>query len=72
MGKWKGLSDFDKGQIVMARRLGQSISKTACLVGCSLLAVVSTHKNVATKDNRWTGVRVMGAQGSVLLVGSKS
>jgi len=33
MGKRKNLSEFDKGQIVMARRLGQSISKTAALVG---------------------------------------
>ncbi len=28
MGKLKDLSEFDKGQIVMARWLGQSISKT--------------------------------------------
>ncbi|MBN3309347.1 CUX2 protein, partial [Amia calva] len=41
MGKCKDLSDFDKGQIVMARRLGQSISKTAALVGCSWSAVCS-------------------------------
>ncbi|ROL49707.1 hypothetical protein DPX16_16033 [Anabarilius grahami] len=40
MGKRKDLSEFDKGQIVMARRLGQSISKTAALVGCSRSAVV--------------------------------
>ncbi|KAK3528757.1 hypothetical protein QTP70_011190 [Hemibagrus guttatus] len=33
MGKHKDLRHFDKGQIVMARRLGQSISKTAGLVG---------------------------------------
>ncbi|ROL46582.1 hypothetical protein DPX16_21766 [Anabarilius grahami] len=39
MGKRKDLSEFDKGQIVMARRLGQSISKTAALVGCSRSAV---------------------------------
>lgn len=44
MGKSKDLSDFDKGQIVMARRLGQSISQTAALVGCSRCAVVSTYK----------------------------
>ncbi|MCI4384884.1 hypothetical protein PGIGA_G00043950 [Pangasianodon gigas] len=44
MGKGKDLSDFDKGQIVMARRLGQSISKTAGLVGCSRYAVVSTYQ----------------------------
>nr|XP_055063695.1 fibroblast growth factor receptor 1-A-like isoform X2 [Misgurnus anguillicaudatus] len=43
-GKRKDLSDFDKGQIVMARRLGQSISKTAALVGCSQSAVVSTYQ----------------------------
>ncbi|ROL42707.1 hypothetical protein DPX16_14114 [Anabarilius grahami] len=29
MGRNKDLSDFDKGQIVMARRLGQSISEMA-------------------------------------------
>ena len=35
MGKCNDLSEFDKGQIVMARWLGQSISKTAALVGRS-------------------------------------
>ncbi|KAM4738727.1 uncharacterized protein FYW61_003426 isoform 1-T3 [Anableps anableps] len=44
MGKGKDLSDFEKGQIVMARRLGQSISKTASIVGCSRAAVVSTFQ----------------------------
>ncbi|KAK3567713.1 hypothetical protein QTP86_022674, partial [Hemibagrus guttatus] len=39
MDKCKDLSEFDKGQIVMARRLDQSISKTAALVGCSRSAV---------------------------------
>ncbi|KAK3509683.1 hypothetical protein QTP70_008426 [Hemibagrus guttatus] len=39
MDKRKDLSEFDKGQIVMARRLDQSISKTAALVGCSRSAV---------------------------------
>ncbi|KAK3544172.1 hypothetical protein QTP86_006027, partial [Hemibagrus guttatus] len=39
MGKRKDLSEFDKGQIVMARRLDQNISKTAALVGCSRSAV---------------------------------
>ncbi|MCI4375471.1 hypothetical protein PGIGA_G00109860 [Pangasianodon gigas] len=33
MGKDKDLSNFDQGQIVMARRLDQSISKTA---GCGV------------------------------------
>ncbi|XP_056401403.1 acidic leucine-rich nuclear phosphoprotein 32 family member E isoform X3 [Hyla sarda] len=48
MGKRKDLSDltdFEKGQIVMAMRLGESISKTAGLVGCSRYAVVSTYQN---------------------------
>ncbi|XP_071971093.1 acidic leucine-rich nuclear phosphoprotein 32 family member E isoform X1 [Engystomops pustulosus] len=48
MGQRKDLSDlsnFDKGQIVMAMRLGESISKTAGLVGCSRSAVVSTYQN---------------------------
>ena len=44
MGKCKDLSDFDKGQIVMARWLGQSISKIAALVRCSWSAVVSTYQ----------------------------
>lgn len=44
MGKRKDLSDFDVGQVVMARRLGQSISKTAALVGCSRAAVVSVSQ----------------------------
>uniref|UniRef100_A0A671YBG6 Tc1-like transposase DDE domain-containing protein n=1 Tax=Sparus aurata TaxID=8175 RepID=A0A671YBG6_SPAAU len=44
MGKCKDLSDFNRGQIVMARRLGQSISETAGLVGCSRSAVVSTYQ----------------------------
>ncbi|KAK3539994.1 hypothetical protein QTP70_019643, partial [Hemibagrus guttatus] len=35
MGKRKDLSEFDKDQIVMARRPDQNISKTAALVGCS-------------------------------------
>lgn len=30
MGKRKDMSDFDKGEIVMARRLGWSISEMAC------------------------------------------
>ncbi|KAK3564091.1 hypothetical protein QTP86_007551 [Hemibagrus guttatus] len=39
MDKCKDLSEFDKGHIVMARPLDQSISKTAALVGCSRSAV---------------------------------
>ncbi|KAK3557806.1 hypothetical protein QTP86_002693 [Hemibagrus guttatus] len=44
MGKRKDLSEFDKGQIVMARPLDQNISKTAALVGCSRSAVVSIYQ----------------------------
>ena len=44
MGKHKDLSEFDEGQIVMAGRLGQSIFKTAALVGCSRSTVVSIYQ----------------------------
>ncbi|GFW74053.1 uncharacterized protein TNCV_545771 [Trichonephila clavipes] len=43
MGKAVDLSDFDRGQIVMARRLGTSISETAQLLGCSRSTLVSTY-----------------------------
>ncbi|GBM03371.1 hypothetical protein AVEN_256914-1 [Araneus ventricosus] len=43
MGKAAYLSEFDRGQIVMAQRLGTSITETARLVGCSRSAVVSIH-----------------------------
>ncbi|GBM17498.1 hypothetical protein AVEN_193783-1 [Araneus ventricosus] len=43
MGKAADLSEFDRGQIVMARRLGTSITETARLVRCSRSAVVSIH-----------------------------
>ncbi|GFX94963.1 uncharacterized protein TNCV_3045951 [Trichonephila clavipes] len=43
MGKVADLSDFDRGQIVMARRLGTDISETARLAGCSLSTIVSTY-----------------------------
>ncbi|ROL51382.1 hypothetical protein DPX16_22478 [Anabarilius grahami] len=44
MGKRKDLSEFNKGYILMARQPGQSISKTAALVGCSRSAVVSIYQ----------------------------
>ncbi|KAK3518152.1 hypothetical protein QTP70_033248, partial [Hemibagrus guttatus] len=44
MDKRKDFSEFYKGQIVLARRLDQSISKTAALVGCSRSAVVSIYQ----------------------------
>lgn len=44
MGKCYDLSNFYKGQIMMARQLGHSISKIAGLVGCSWYAVVSANQ----------------------------
>ncbi|GBL84506.1 hypothetical protein AVEN_117248-1 [Araneus ventricosus] len=43
MGKAANLSEFDRGQIVMAQILGTSITEIARLVGCSRSAVVSIH-----------------------------
>ncbi|GBN10362.1 hypothetical protein AVEN_58293-1 [Araneus ventricosus] len=60
MGKAADLSEFDRGQIVMARRLGKSITETARLVGCSRSAVVSNHAkwiNDGDTSNRRQGVR---------------
>lgn len=41
MGECKDLSEFDKGQIVGARQLRESIPITAALVWCSQSAVLS-------------------------------
>lgn len=38
------LSEFDKGQIVVARELGLSVSQTAKMVGCSRAAVVRAYR----------------------------
>ncbi|KAK3509292.1 hypothetical protein QTP70_028577 [Hemibagrus guttatus] len=55
MGKRKDLSKFDKGQIVMARPLDQSISKTAALVEFSRSAVVSIYqKDPFSPEKNWT------------------
>ncbi|GBM33763.1 hypothetical protein AVEN_47058-1 [Araneus ventricosus] len=59
MGKAADLSEFDRGQIVMARRLGTSITETALLVGCSRSAVVSIHaKWINDGDTSSRGQRV--------------
>lgn len=42
------LSEFDKGQIVLTRCLGTSISETAHLVGCSCVAVVNMYQKWCT------------------------
>ena len=62
MDKHKDLREFDKGQIVTARHVDQSISKTAALVGCSCSAV-------ERRNGDKTANRVMGGQGSLLHVG---
>ena len=43
MGKAVDLNAFDRGQILMTRRLGTSIPKTARLVGCLRSTIVSTY-----------------------------
>lgn len=54
MDKQKDLSDFDKGQIVMALQLGQSVSETADLVGCPEAAVVSIYTHFGLHDDQCT------------------
>ncbi|GBN76831.1 hypothetical protein AVEN_120240-1 [Araneus ventricosus] len=59
MGKASDLSEFDREQIVMARRLGTSITETARLVSCSRSAVVSIHAkwiNDGDSSSRHQGV----------------
>lgn len=53
----KDRKNFDEGKIVTACQLGQSISETARLVGCSRSAVVRRYKT-QRRD------RVLGSQGS--------
>lgn len=38
------LTDFDKGQVVMAIEMGVSVSETARLVGCSRAAVIGAYR----------------------------
>lgn len=44
MYKYKDLNNFDKGHTMIARQLGQNISQTIGLVGCSQYAVVCTYQ----------------------------
>lgn len=44
MEEYEELSDFDKGQVVVALELGVSVSKTAKMVGCTRAAVVNTYR----------------------------
>ncbi|KAI5095705.1 dnaJ-like subfamily C member 11 [Silurus meridionalis] len=65
MGKRKDLSEFDEEQIVTARPLGQSISKTADFVGCSQYAVVllmqeSVRRIIEAEESRM-GLLILNA-----------
>ncbi|GFW51358.1 transposase domain containing protein [Trichonephila clavipes] len=55
MGKAGDLSDFDRGHIVMARRLETSISETARLVDCSRSTVISTYARVVGHTQAGSG-----------------
>lgn len=50
MDKHKDFSEFNNGQNVMARQLGQSMSKTAAYVGCSQFAVVAVKRGLTKKQ----------------------
>ncbi|KAI5626389.1 matrix metalloproteinase-28 isoform X1, partial [Silurus asotus] len=67
--KHKDLGEFDKGQFVTSRRLGQSISKTAALVGCSQSAVVSIYQKWSKEVTVVNRQQVMGGRGSLMHVG---
>lgn len=65
--KLKALSNFDRIQIVMAWQLGQSIFKTAGLVGRSWSAAVHTCQKCSKKKKKqWQShgpLRLIGAHG---------
>ncbi|GBN23146.1 hypothetical protein AVEN_71592-1 [Araneus ventricosus] len=56
MGKAADVSEFDRGQIVMARRLGTSITETERLVGCSRSPLLAKWINDGDTSNRHQGV----------------
>ena len=66
--KWASVrmwATLTRGQIVLARRPGQSISRTAALVGCSRSAAVRT-------DQKWSKEGEPGqTRGSLMHVGSE-
>lgn len=69
MGGIKDLSVCEKGHVVIARRLGQSISDTARLVWCSWSAVVPIDSGQSGQPQ--TTDRVLGVQGFLMHEGSK-
>lgn len=52
--KWVSVKLFDRSQIVMVRRVNQSISKTVGIVGCSWSAVVKTIREKGQRCQRFT------------------
>lgn len=54
MDKCEELSEFDKGQVVIARKLGLSAAETAKLVGCSRAAVVRTYRQWSKEEHTTT------------------
>ena len=71
MGRSKDLGDFDKGQIVIARRLGQSISETARLGGAPGQQWRVPTDSGPRRDKSQTGDMVLGAQGSSMREGNE-
>lgn len=61
MGMYKRLSDFDKGPVVMARWLGQSL-----LLGVSGMQWLVPFKSSSRNDNQQSSDRVIGAQSSLI------
>ena len=55
----------------MAGQLGQSISKTAALVGCSQSAEVSIYQKWSKEGTVVSQRQIMGGQGSLMHVGSE-
>ena len=66
----KDVSYFDEGQIVLARRSGQSICSTAALVGCSRSAVVRAYQKWS-KEGEPVNRRQGQTRGSLMHMGSE-
>jgi len=60
MGRNKDLSEFDKGQIVMARRLVKSISKMLWLMGFSQSEVVRICQQWSEEGQTTNRLQVVG------------
>lgn len=69
MGECKDLNDFDKGWIVIAKELGQNISKTAGFLGWFQDALVSTIQKLPKGGKTIPQLQGHGAQGSLIHMG---